>query len=277
MLDYDPNNQPIGSMTAEERIKMISEVNDINSQMRGSSPEKLRIPLKERMVLMDKRNVVLANYFHNLPIITISRCPICKEPLLYSFDSCGIDGFWWQEKMTEYKSKPKGCEHFQVLTEALNLNNKPPLGGDQEAHIGPPAPYVIPKVLSMPGMTAVIASISMKNGYIAYPIAYFSSQPTHSPALANPWTMTSCNFEVNGKPSFTYITDPWDFDLSVWLDQSKLYWTKPDDENQTLNTDKQDGFPYADIRGDRSQQTIIKDKVFTKPTPNNEKVDPFAE
>jgi len=264
-------------LSAGERKQLIARVHEIQDRLREGNLQKPRLPYAAVQQLKNAINELLKTYYNRLPVFVLGRCPYCQKPLQSAFDPWGIDGFWWQQKLTGLRPKPEGCEHFQVLTGALNLNGKPPVGGREDAHVGPAVPYVIPKVLSLPDMTAIVSALPMENGYVAYPIAYFASQPPPLPALANPWTLTSCTFTINGRASFAYMTDPWDFDLLPWVNQGKLRWLEPGDKNHALSRRPPAEFPYATLPGPRLRQTIVKDQVFTAPPPNNEKMNPFTD
>jgi hypothetical protein len=180
--------------------------------------------------------------------------------------------------MSGQRPEPQACPHFRVLTGALNLNGLPPVGGEAEAHPGPGVPYVIPKVLELPTMVAVVHELKMKNGYTAYPISYFSSEKPSSYVLANPWTRQSASYRTpSGQSGFAYKTDPWDFNLPPWVSQGKLRWIERGDKDHSLSRRPPAEFPYANLTGPRLRQTIVKDRVFTAPPPNNEKINPFTD
>jgi hypothetical protein len=67
---------------------------------------------------------------------------------------------------------PYGPNGRHVLRGAVNFNNLRPVAGRIEVWPGPEVPYVIPRLLEMPGMLAVISHIGMDTGYTVYPIAY---------------------------------------------------------------------------------------------------------
>jgi hypothetical protein len=126
-------------------------------------------------------------------------------------------------------------------------------------------------------MVAVVSSLPMKNGYMAYPISYFSLDKTPTLDLANPWTMTSCNYtDQEGHQYWSIKTDPWDFELMPWVLKGKVKWIEPGDPRNILKSGPEDRCPYVDLKGLRKQQTITNDKCFTKPPPNNEEMDPFS-
>jgi hypothetical protein len=245
--------------------------------MREGMKAKPRMPYAVRSQLGKQAGELLQQYFARLPRQVFGRCPVCRTALEQVFDPWGLDGFWWQESLSGDCPKPSACEHFRVLTGALHLNGLPPLGGESESHPGPEVPYVIPKALVLPTMLAVISTLPMKNGYTAYPVSYFSPDKPPTAALANPWTMTSCNFTTpKGKPAFTFVTDPWDFELRPWIEQGKVRWIEAGDPRNALKSAPENQCPYLNLKGLRLQQTIKNDRRFTKPPPNNEVMDPFS-
>lgn len=264
-------------MTTEDRDLLLARVREIRTKISDGMKEKPRMSYAVRSQLGSQIDELLKQYFAQLPRYAFGRCPFCNVLFEQVFDPWGLDGFWWQEIMSGKCPTPSACEHFRVLSGALNLNGRPLLGGDAESHPGPEVPYVIPIALELPTMVAVISSIPMKNGYTAYPISYFSLDKPPTNALANPWTKTSCNFTApNGKTGFTYITDPWDFELLPWVAKGKVKWIEPGDPQCILKSGPTERCPYVDLKGLRLQQEIKSDKRFTKPPPNNEVMDPFS-
>ncbi len=279
-----PTNETSGSgaptapMTKESRDLLLRRVHEIDAKIREGMKKKPQMSYSDRSQLGGQTRELLSQYFAQLPRYVFSRCPSCNVLLEQVFDPWGLDGFWWQEASSGRCPKPSACEHFRFLTGALNLNGKPPLGGEAESHPGPEVPYVIPKVLELPTMVAVISSLRLTNGYAAYPIAYFSLEKPPTAALANPWTKTSCYFTApNGKRGFTYMTDPWDFELLPWVAKGKVKWIEPGDPKNILKSGPDERCPYADSKGLRQQQVIMNGQRHTTPPPNNEDINPFSD
>jgi hypothetical protein len=265
-------------MTKEARDLLLASVHEIRAKIREGSRQQPKMTYEVRSPLTKQIGELLNQYFARLPRYPFGRCPVCNVLLEQVFDPWGLDGFWWQEDTNGRCPEPSGCEHFRVLTGALSLNGKPPLGGEAESHPGPDAPYVIPIILEMPTFVAVISSLPMKNGYIAYPISYFSKDEPPTPALANPWTKTSCSFTArNGRSGFMYKTDPWDFELLPWVRKNKVQWIEPGDSGHILKASPAEKFPYGNVPGQRRKQVIMNAKLFTQAPPHNEVIDPFSE
>ena len=273
-----PGSVPAPDPRKEARDRLLAQVGEIRLKIRDGMKAKPKMDYAVRSELNQRAGGHVTEYFAQLPRYVFARCPVCTALLEQVFDPWGLDGFWWQETASGHSPKPSACEHFRVLTGALNLQDQPPRGGEAEAHPGPEAPYVIPKVLAYPTMTAVISSIPMANGYTAYPIAYFSREQPPTPALANPWTRTTCNFinPANGRPVFTIKTDPWDFELSPWIEKGKIQWLETGDPRYALKSAPDHQCPYVNLKGLRLRQEIKGDHRLTKPPPNREAGDPFS-
>ncbi|MBD3299262.1 MAG: hypothetical protein GF341_11440 [candidate division Zixibacteria bacterium] len=265
-------------LTKDERDALLEEFNAIQDAIQEGVKKKPRMSDDERDALRDKRDKLRQEYFDRLPRILVSRCPVCKTELMRAFDPWGLDGLWWQEEeFTEFE-EPPACEHFAVLTGALNLNGLPPLGGRSQANPGPEVPYVIPAVLDLPTMTAVIAQIPMENGYTAFPIAYFCERQPPPEALTQPWRETSYNYtDVEGNPAWTVKTDPWEFELGPWIQKGKVKWIAPNDDQFQIRSGAPNDYPYADVEGLREQLQITDEEMITIPPPAGEDVDPFNE
>ena len=183
-------------------------------------------------------------YAAALPIFTFSLCPFCGEALVGAFDPWGFDGFWWIEKHRGKVAPPKGCEHFRALLGAVSLEGQPPISGRFEAQLGPDTPYVISRLLELTTMTAVIHSIVMQPGYLAFPIAYFSCDPPPIGSLTQGWVESSYSYpDANGQYAWTVRNDPWDFDLKPWVAKGSVKWTIPNQPMAQLSATSGD-HPY---------------------------------
>ena len=105
-------------------------------------------------------------YLQALPRVTVCPCPFDGKPLIRSFDPYGLDGPWWSSNATPPELPT--CPHFCALGGAVHFQGQPPFSGRQEVRPGPEVPYVYPRLLSMPGMIAVISELAMDRGYNDY-------------------------------------------------------------------------------------------------------------
>ncbi len=206
-------------------------------------------------------------YWDGLPCQTLSRCPRCDQALDKAFDPWGLDGLFWQENLSLRPAEPAPCPHFAVLLGAVHLNGLPPKGGRAEAHPGPEAPYVVPRLLALPGMTAVLSSIPMANGYTAYPIAYFADPMPKPSLLTQPWTKRSFSFESEGELAWTEKNETWDFDLEPWIASGVLRWIAPGDPDFRIVAPPASPpapCPYVGLPGRRIGLTVKKDSAWPK-------------
>jgi hypothetical protein len=171
-------------------------------------------------------------YFENLPRPVMAPCPFCGQPLHRSFDPFGLDGFWWRSDAQP--EEPEPCLHFCLLLGAVKLDG-PASPTDFAVHPGPARPFVVPRLLELPGMTAVISSLPIEGG-VAYPIAYFAPRRPPVQALAAGW----------GRTNFVYTTQlgehAWrgadgevqDFALAPWITGGRVRWCAPDGDRTVL-------------------------------------------
>lgn len=198
-------------------------------------------------------------YFQRLPRIAISRCPLCDKPLVRTFDRFGFDGPWWRSDASPVELPT--CPHFCFLKGAVNFNGRKPKGGDFEAHTGPELPYVIPQVLSKPGMTAVMSQMDMTPGYIAYVVAYFAERRPAAAELASNWPKTFYTYTTGlGAHRWQFENHQWDFELAPWLEKKKMRWCPPGDFS-TLLEGPASACPYLKIKGSRDPLIVQGDQL----------------
>lgn len=215
-------------------------------------------------------------YAARLPRVALSRCPYCQEPLRRAIDPYGLDGPWWLALGLVQPEEPAACEHFAVLLGALNLRGREPREVEDAVEPGPEVPFVIPRLLALPGMRAVASSLTLAHGDVGYPIAYFGDPPPPSEELHQPWARRSYQVvDADGKPQgFSIKSDPLDVDLGRWLETGALQWIAPDDAALALRTGK-DGCPYLGLRGDPRPQEIQNGRRGFQIPPDGRDADPF--
>lgn len=214
-----------------------------------------------REPLQEERERRLQAYWDLLPQMPLSACPLCGEQLVRSFDQVGIEGFFWQEGMRVEQEEPTTCPHFCVLLGAVNLNGLPPRGGINTAHVGPEVPYVIPRLLSLPGMVAVISTVPLENGYTTYPIAYFAETPPDPFELTQPWTRRTFSYkDKHGKSWWTEKNDPWDFELAPWVSTRQVQWIAPGDASFRVAS-APEPCPYVGLPGRRRPLEIVENEL----------------
>ncbi len=248
------------------------------TRFKGAAARALPLSFHEATALSEDKKQALRAYYDALPTIAVSRCPHCGSVLSRRLDPWGLDGYWWQDKLRRETAEPPACDHFRVLTGAVNLGQIPPSGGTEEAFPGPEVPYVVPRVLALPTMEAVVASFELGSGYRAFPIAYFSVEVPRPGTLTQSWARRSYGFrDSKGNPAFTYDTSPWDFDLRPWIEKRRLAWINPGDTALALLREPAASCPYLALPG-RRQPLAIRDKsVRELSLPDGHRVDPFNE
>ncbi len=199
-------------------------------------------------------------YFAELPRLAAGCCPFDGKPLYRTFDPYGFDGLWWRSDATP--DEPRSCPHFCVLRGAVNLNGGQPCGGDFTAHIGPEAPYVIPRILEKPGIIAVLSKLEMTPGHIAYLIAYFAERRPPVQELAAHWPRPIFLYNQGAVlHRWRFDREHWDFDLGPWLERGKVRWCKPASRNEQLSNDPPDRCPYVNLPGRRECLELIGEHI----------------
>ncbi len=120
-------------------------------------------------------------------------------------------------------------------------------------------------------MVAVIGDLPMKNGYMAYSIAYFAKRRPHPRELAATWLEEAYVWGPENAPIIKYDDDPWDFDLVPWLEKGSLRWCLPGWRNKRLApyppVDGDPPCPYVDLRGRRQRMQLVRNEYSVRDTP----------
>ena len=187
-------------------------------------------------------------YFRRLPRIAVAPCPFCAQPLHRSFDPFGLDGLWWRSDAQP--DEPAPCLHFCVLLGAVELAGPaPPRAFD--VHPGSGVPFVVPRLLGHPEMTAVLSQLPMEGG-VAYPIAYFAPKRPPVQALTASWARTNHVYTTQlGVHGWRAAGEVLDFDLGPHLASGRLRWCVPG-TGQLGEGD----CPYLDLPGERAPQFV---------------------
>jgi hypothetical protein len=202
-------------------------------------------------------------YFRQLPRMVVAPCPQCGAPLNRGFDALGLNGLWWRSDATP--DEPQACPHFCMLLGAVDLGSHRPRP-DFDVHPGPGAPFVVPRLLAQPGMTAVLAAITMVDGATAYPIAYFAPRRPPAQTLTAPWARTNFAYttqlgEHAWRRADEFLDAPgsqdWDFDLQPWLEAGRLRWCDPRGDRTSLSVGPAPTCPFLNLPGLRAAQVIL--------------------
>src|SRR5262245_54282021 len=114
-----------------------------------------------------------SEYWRRLPRTAMACCPHCGSTFVSPFDPFDLVGLWWRGDEDD-TPPPVACPHFVLRRGAVHFHGKPARAG-RSVRTGPEVPYLLPRLLTMPGMVAVIGELAMDNGYTAYPILYFTT------------------------------------------------------------------------------------------------------
>ena len=238
-----------------------------------------RYSTDERKALVDANRYIqkaqaLEDEYHRiLPRVAMSICPFDDLPLVRTFDPHGLDGPWWRPDASP--EEPQACRHFCVLVGALDLAGYPPRAGGFEVHPGPQAPFVIPRILGLDGVTAVISRLEMDDGYDAYPIAYFAERRPPPQDLTASWVRTDYLYTTQlGEVAWRIPNDPWDFELAPWLASGKLRWTEGEGPSMRLVSGQD--WPYARLRGERRPAVLQRDRIWFEAPPDGSVVRPMS-
>ncbi len=242
-----------------------------------SAPHHKAFTMAQSQMMVKERDAVLDEYAKRLPLVPLSRCPFCAEPLEYSIDVQGLDGPWWfNGPMAEFP-QPKCCTHFRVLLGAMDFHSNRPLETEliPEVLPGPGVPFVVPRLLEIPTMKTVVSSFTIPPNYMAYAIAYFSENPLHGALLHQPWGRQAYQvLDENGKyEGWTAANDKIDFDLGPWIDKGLVLWVNPGDSTLTLQN--RPPCPYVNLPGVRAPQKIVRGELETMPLPTGKRLQPF--
>ena len=216
-------------------------------------------------------------YRRSVTILPLSRCPYTMEVVYHSIDIYGLDGLWWDN---EVPIRPVDVlpSTFFTLNGALKFGyaiEKTPF----PVRPGPEVPYVVPEVLSVPGIKAVISATTV-GAHTAYPIFYFIEDWGSAVEPMNLWGANYWQYldregtlkynEYGGVPieDDSYLeeedgtTDDGedadytvDFDLRKWIEQGKLLWIEPGDGSFTLKSGAA-GCPYINLEGSRAFSVV---------------------
>ncbi|MDB4981377.1 MAG: Uncharacterized protein JWM82_2129 [Myxococcales bacterium] len=202
-------------------------------------------------------------YFRRLPRLPMGPCPYCDRPLVRSFDSFAFDGLWWRSDAQP--DEPVACPHFCLLQGAVDLGPSRP-APDFDVHLGPGAPFVVPRLLALDGMVAVISEIAVDTGARVFPIAYFAPRRPPVQQLGASWARTNFVYSTQlgvhawrsfDEPAPGASVDSWDFSLDPWLVSQKVRWCDPGSDRNSLSSAPASACPFAKLSGVTAPQVIL--------------------
>jgi len=256
----------MNNWSPKSRSQLLSRVKELSAQRFGKKGQELT-GTQWRASKAEEQQLIM-EYVENIPYLAVSRCPVCEERLEVTIDTTGLGGPWWWKYCPVILAPHISCEHFQVFLGALNLNGKQPLEVTKTVIVGPSLPFVNDRLLQMDGVAAVLSEINIEQGYVAYLVAYFSEEPLDQSELHQEWrhdTYALVNEDGEAVASEQKL-DLWNFDLTDWLDQDKLYFISPDDDSLTLK--KEMPSKYNNTDGIKKQQSITNGEIWLREAPH---------
>ncbi len=217
---------------------------------------------EEHSSLIERLSSLVADYRSLLRPVVLSRCPFTDVLWSRTMDAAGLDGLWW-----DYEAPVRVAEKvpagFIALTGSL-IPHEPVEEFPFLCKPGPEAPFVLSHLMNQSGVKAVISRVNIGE-HTGMAITYFSEQPLEGFRLPNEWGSARNVFlSSTGKLITTqdFIPeDEYDFDLRPYLDDGRLLWIAPGDEQFTLKSGAE-GCPYLDLPRRRSPLFISKGEVW---------------
>ncbi len=230
-----------------------------------------------RLKLLDAYYKILHEYGDRLPRVAFSRCPHTGQILKRALDPFGLDGPYWHADRIVEIDEPAAPLTFTVLMGALDLHGREPSEVVAEVIPGPDIPFVVPRLLGLPGMKAVISRLKLETSDTAHVISYFSNENIPPQHLHQHWLRRDLWFPNDaGGTSWLIQNDAWDFDLERWIESGHVSWTDPDDLGMVLR-DRKSGIqcPFVGLPGNQHPQSLNAGQSRRMPMPDAMAVDPF--
>lgn len=214
-----------------------------------------------------------------LPYVLISICPFCGREIWQKAMVFSLKDDFWYLTYTDGKDVHESslCPHLFCVDGALNLNGHIPtevtgavfslISGNSVVHMAAEVPFIKPRVLNLPTITAVLHSLPVADKYTAYPIVYFAEeQPRIFEHFCIPWGRVEM---VVHDPNYvtTYRRqDVQVYELTEWVAQGKILWVNPDNETELLSAPNYH-FPYVGVNGRCHPYLIENGQVQDLPDP----------
>jgi len=231
----------------DERALLLKEGNRLIATLRAEDTDPSTADAAR-----DRRHALLERYLELLPEATVARSPDTGELVRWRIDTAGLDGWYWRYETAAFNDPDPMPAGWLAMNGAMRLVEPVEVTPDPVVP-GPGVPYVVPRILSVPGIRAVIAQVAVGR-HTGWPITYFGPRPPDTP-LVNTWGRAEYYvYDEDGtwlgwSDNLERVSD-YDFELSDWLRSGKLLWIAPGDDSATLR-EGVDGCPYLDLPGPR--------------------------
>lgn len=263
--------------TRAERDELLSRAWSLDARI--YPPDAAQAPHgRPAALLREAYYQALGEYADRLPRVVMSACPFTGRPLKRAFDPWGLDGPWWQQGREVEIDEPAPPPAFKVLLGALALRGRAPAEARETVIPGPEVPFVVPRLMDLPGMIAVVARLDLETGDTAYPIAYFSEEEISQTHLHQFWLQQEHWFDLEGKSAWLIANDPWDFELGPWVRSGRLRWIEPGDPaSRVVDGSAGARCPFLDLPGERQPQSIAGGQRELLELPDGTPVDPWED
>jgi hypothetical protein len=268
----------MAALTQSERLGLLSRAWDLERQLYPADPETAPTG-RTAALLRESYYRALAEYADRLPRIQFSTCPFTNDPFKHSFDPWGFDGPWWHMDREVEIEEPKAPETFRVMLGAVSLRTREPRETRDPVLAGPDVPFVVPRLLELPGMVAVVSRLDLATGDTAFPVVYFSQEKIQPNLLHQPWLEQDLWFETeDGKSAWLIANDIWDFDLKPWIKAGKVRWIVPGDATGRI-VDGREGepCPFVDLPGERLPQSFAAGGRSVLELPDGVPINPYED
>ncbi len=250
------------ALTAPGRHALVGRIASLEAQLEATQD------LSRARAIAALLEQTLDEYLRRLPIVPLSCCPICQQPLLRSYDPFGLNGPWWLSEAPRVVAPQ--CPHFCVLRGAVHFGARAPQGPEGGIHTGPEVPYVIPRLLEQPGMLAVITRLALESAVAVYTIGYFALRRPPAEELTADWPDARFAYtDAFGETGSREASDSWDFELAPWIERGKLAWWEPGAERPVVER-----CPYLDLPGRRAQLVVGPHGVEVSAPPSSRADEP---
>lgn len=223
--------------------------------------------------LADYREVLLARmyssidaYESSLRSIPVSRCPFTGRTLSMPLDVHSFAGPWWsyEDPIRPFGEAPPST--FCGFTGGADLQSLN-MRVDHFCKPGPSHPFVISGVLRLPGVKAVLSSVTVGET-VVYILSHFAlRRPPEMPCvsdLGSRYFSFTLNDRVLQREGVMLEELELDFDLAPWMRIGKLFWIGAQDPTWTLRSDV--GLcPYVNLPGEVSMVRISRGVVSHSP------------
>ena len=259
------------TFTAEYRKQLLDRYFECHARLEKSAFEPgLEMVASLRMEQVARLRAIHDYYTDGLPRLPLSRCPLCGTEQRLSFDPFSVDGLWWSNDEPARPREVEGyCAHWLAQSGALSFGQSLPKSPLLVCP-GPAAPYVISPLLGSGEICAVLSSWAV-GSHRTFIIEYFDPKPNFSRPLCDVWPTNIRSPGVGRAPLaaedilIDFGRQDFDFNLTPWIANQKLFWIAPDDPSCTLHKGLE-SCPYLNFAGIHEMQYLQSGEYWTSAT-----------